>query len=142
MSIKQLLAGTAAAAALLASPVQADDRTTGALIGASIGAVVGHQIDGRNGALIGGALGAVAGSQLAADRQDHRYRQRVAVQPVVTYQPVRHARVSYQPVVSYPAVVTYQPVKVKYKKFKPAKQAVVVYQPVHYGHPGRGPHWR
>ena len=59
------LAATAAVATLSTSA--SADPVIGGLLGAGIGAAVGHNISGRDGAIVGGVLGAVAGSAIGAN---------------------------------------------------------------------------
>ena len=85
--------GTVAA---LSTPALADPMV-GGLLGAGVGAAVGHSISGRDGALVGGALGAVAGYQVGKHHghprhhQGRYYRQR----PIHYYH--SPARVYYTP---------------------------------------------
>ncbi len=48
-----------------------DDPVLGALVGAGIGAVIGHGVNGHDGAVVGSALGAVAGAAIAASADGH-----------------------------------------------------------------------
>ena len=65
---KSLIVTTLAAAGigLAALPAQArhhnDDRAAGAIIGGTIGALIGSSVHGGDGALLGGLLGAVVGA--------------------------------------------------------------------------------
>jgi len=58
---------TAMAAATLSPPASAGDPFLGGLVGAGIGAAIGHSVNGRDGAWVGGALGAVTGASIAAN---------------------------------------------------------------------------
>ena len=67
---KSLIITTLAAAGigLAALPAEArrnDDRAAGAIIGGTIGALIGNSVNGGNGALVGGLLGAFAGAGVA-----------------------------------------------------------------------------
>ena len=67
MTKKSLIVATLAAAGigLAALPAEArrnDDRAAGALIGGTIGALIGNSVNGGDGALVGGLLGAVVGA--------------------------------------------------------------------------------
>lgn len=126
----------ALAFALASTTAQADDRqhaVAGALIGGAAGALIGHELRGRDGALVGGALGAATGVAVAtSNRRDTDYRERprevVAdddyyrrdepsyVRERVVYRevPVVRERVVYReaPVVVYrPVPVAYAPVR-------------------------------
>ena len=64
---KSLIVTTLAAAGigLAALPAEArrnDDRAAGAIIGGTIGALIGNSVNGGDGALVGGLLGAVVGA--------------------------------------------------------------------------------
>jgi hypothetical protein len=60
--------------AIAAIPAQArhhnDDRAAGAIVGATIGALIGSSVHGGDGAIVGGVLGAVAGAGVAGS---HHY---------------------------------------------------------------------
>jgi hypothetical protein len=43
-----------------------DNALLGGLIGAGIGAAIGHNVHGRDGAVVGGAIGAIAGASIGA----------------------------------------------------------------------------
>lgn len=58
---------TAMATATLSPPASAGDPFLGGLVGAGIGAAIGHSVNGRDGAWVGGALGAVTGASIAAN---------------------------------------------------------------------------
>jgi hypothetical protein len=67
---KSLIVTTLAAAGigLAALPAEArhhDDRAAGAIIGGTIGALIGSSVNGGDGALVGGLLGAVVGAGAA-----------------------------------------------------------------------------
>ena len=68
---KSLIVTTLAAAGigLAALPAQArhhnDDRAAGAIIGGTLGALIGNSVHGGDGALVGGLLGAVVGAGAA-----------------------------------------------------------------------------
>ena len=67
---KSLIVTTLAAAGigLAALPAEArhhDDRAAGAIIGGTIGALIGSSVHGGDGALVGGVLGAVVGAGAA-----------------------------------------------------------------------------
>lgn len=67
---KPLLIAAVAATLAAALPTQSSasgDPVLGALVGAGIGAAIGHHVDGRNGAWVGGALGALTGASIAAN---------------------------------------------------------------------------
>lgn len=109
-TLKVLLISGIAFTSMMGS-AHASDRTTGAVIGAGLGAVIGHQINGQNGALIGGAIGALAGSQIAVNSNysansnyDTRYQasrnryQQVSYQPVHYRYAPKHTVVHYVPV--------------------------------------------
>lgn len=65
---KSLIVATLAATGigLAALPAEArgynDDRAAGAIIGGTIGALIGNSVNGGDGALVGGLLGAVVGA--------------------------------------------------------------------------------
>lgn len=48
-----------------------DDPVLGAVLGAGVGAAIGHGANGRDGAVVGGALGAVAGAAIAANSRGY-----------------------------------------------------------------------
>ena len=63
-----IIASLATGLAVAAIPAQArhhDDRAAGAIIGGTLGALIGSQVNGGDGALVGGLLGAVAGAGVA-----------------------------------------------------------------------------
>jgi hypothetical protein len=67
---KSLIVTTLAAAGigLAALPAEArhhDDRAAGAIIGGTLGALIGSSVSGGDGALVGGVLGAVVGAGAA-----------------------------------------------------------------------------
>jgi hypothetical protein len=67
---KSLIVTTLAAAGigLAALPAEArrnDDRAAGAIIGGTIGALIGSSVNGGDGAILGGVLGAVVGAGAA-----------------------------------------------------------------------------
>src|SRR5436305_11630093 len=73
---KSLIVATAAALTLgtAALPSQAhanDNGLLGAVVGAGIGAAIGHNVHGHNGALVGGAIGAIAGASIAAQSSSY-----------------------------------------------------------------------
>jgi len=116
------------------STAQAADPLGSALIGAGVGAAIGHGIDGRNGALVGTALGAIAGTAISTSSYTPRYQggynaqvgyypPRGYAQPVYS-QPVYAQPVYAQPVYAQPVV--YAP---------PAVYGPAVVQPVVYGNP-------
>jgi hypothetical protein len=55
--------------AVAAIPAEArgrhDDRAAGAIVGATLGALIGSSVNGGDGAIVGGLLGAVAGAGVA-----------------------------------------------------------------------------
>ena len=117
---------------LSANVALAGNTALGALLGGSVGAIVGQQIGGHDGTLIGGAVGAVAGAIIASENDDHRHRRydyapsypsRVVHAPAPAY---RSAPVRYTP----PARVVRQPVYVS----SPAKAR----QNQGYGHYDQG----
>ena len=67
---KPLIIAAIAATTLSASAVSSrahanGDGLLGAVVGAGIGAAIGHNVHGHDGALVGGAVGAIAGASLA-----------------------------------------------------------------------------
>jgi hypothetical protein len=59
--------GTAIAAAAIPAEARSrhDDRAAGAIVGATLGALIGSSVHGGDGAIVGGVLGAVAGAGVA-----------------------------------------------------------------------------
>ena len=104
MPLSALILGLAAT-----STAQAGDPLGSALIGAGVGAVIGHGIDGRDGALVGTALGALAGTAISTSDYRPRYQQgynaQVGYYPPRGYaQPVYSQPVYAQPVYAQPVV--------------------------------------
>ena len=64
-----LIAAAVATAATVTLPTSASaaDAVIGGLLGAGIGAAIGHNVSGHDGAIIGGVLGAVAGSAIGSN---------------------------------------------------------------------------
>lgn len=154
----------ALALALCSAGVQADERSNtvaGAIIGGAAGAMLGHQIKGRDGAAVGGIIGAATGAAIASSssrdsarrapaadstRDDYIYGDddRYAVDDRYYPAPARERVVYVEPevrervVVVRPApVVVYRPAPVAYQPvyYAPAR-TLVRYED--YGHPGRG----
>ena len=103
---KSLIAATAAAltvgAAALPSQAQANDNgLLGAVVGAGIGAAIGHNVHGRDGALVGSAIGAIAGASIAA-QSSSRYDGWYYAAPADVYAPDYYAAPVY-----YGAAPTY-----------------------------------
>src|SRR5258706_12187229 len=65
LMITTLAAGIAVAA--LPAEAGRDDRAAGAIIGGTIGALIGNSVNGGDGALVGALIGGVAGAGLAND---------------------------------------------------------------------------
>jgi hypothetical protein len=61
-----VLGATVATGTLSTAASAQGDPVLGGLIGAGIGAAIGHSVNGSNGAWVGGALGAVTGATIAA----------------------------------------------------------------------------
>ena len=121
----------------LSNTAAAYDQVAGTLIGAGVGAAIGHSIDGRNGALVGGALGAVVGGNVSAGPRGY-YAQPVGYAPAPAY-PVAYGYpqpVTYYspPPVAYQQVTYVQPVAVRPVVYGPPAYAV----PATYGY-GYGP---
>ena len=55
---------------------------TGAVVGATVGAIAGHQVNGRNGKYVGAAVGAITGAAVGnyMDRQQRRLEQQLAAE--------------------------------------------------------------
>jgi hypothetical protein len=115
---KSLIVATAAALTLgtaaLTNPAQAHDNgLLGAVVGAGIGAAIGHNVHGRDGALVGGAIGAIAGASIAANSSsyydDGYYAPPAYYGPATTY---------YEPATTYyePTTTYYQPASVYYSQ--------------------------
>lgn len=141
-SLTRLLPASALLLGLgLSTTAAAYDQVAGTLIGAGVGAAIGHSIDGRHGALVGTALGAVVGGSVSAG--NGYYARPTGYAPAPAY-PVAY---SYpQPVAYYPQPVAYQqvtyvqPVAVRPVVYGPPAYAV----PAAYGY-GYGPRhggWR
>ncbi len=122
----------ATTAALVPTDATAGDPALGALLGGTIGAAIGHGLDGRDGAIVGGVLGVVAGASIAAN--SHGYYAPGYYGPTAYYSPApvyyaprpyyRVAPVRYAP---RPVVVYTQPVAVhRYAPRHPAYATVVV----------------
>ncbi|MFQ5519067.1 MAG: glycine zipper domain-containing protein [Mariprofundus sp.] len=84
--------------AACATPYQQRTATQGAVIGATAGAVIGHQSgNAAEGAMIGGALGALAGAVIAEERQgriqtsEPRYHRRACRQGRVYFNKAHQA---------------------------------------------------
>ena len=75
------LGATVAIATLSTQAHANDDALLGALVGAGIGAAIGHNAHGRDGAVVGGAIGALAGASIAAS-SDRYYDEGYPVSPV------------------------------------------------------------
>lgn len=119
----------------LGNTAAAHEQIAGSLIGAGIGAAIGHSIDGRHGALIGSALGAVVGGAVSTGARGGYYAQPAGYGPVPGYPVAYHHP---QPVAYYPQPIAYQ--QVTY--VQPVAVRPVVYGPPAYvvpvGH-GHGP---
>ena len=106
------------------------DPLLGALVGGSIGAAIGHGVNGRNGAWVGGALGAVTGASIAANAGS--YVDRGYYGPQSAYYPP--APVYYGAATTYyqPAPVYYGPPAVVYRPRQVYVPSYPVYGP-YYG---------
>ena len=89
-----------------------DDELLGALVGAGIGAAIGHNVQGRDGAVVGSAIGAIAGASIAANSPSY-YDSGYYVTPATVYAP---APVYYGAASAYyqPATVYYPRPRVNY----------------------------
>ena len=95
---KSLIVTTLAAAGigLATLPAEArgynDDRAAGAIIGGTLGALIGNSVNGGDGALVGGLLGAVVGAGAAGS---HGYYSSGYYAPRYYGRPVRYATPRY-----------------------------------------------
>jgi hypothetical protein len=71
MIIAAVAAATMGVAALSSQAHANDDAFLGAVVGAGIGAAIGHNVHGRDGALVGGAIGAITGASIAANSRSY-----------------------------------------------------------------------
>jgi len=147
--LKKSFATAAIAIATTAVLVPADacagDPALGALLGGTIGAAIGHGMDGRDGAIVGGILGVVAGAGIAAS--SHGYHASGYYGPTTYYSPApvhyaprpyyRVAPVRYAP---RPVVVYQRPIAVHRYAPRPPVYATVVVGGRHDMRPDR--HWR
>jgi hypothetical protein len=65
--IAAVAAATVGVTSLSSQAYANDDALLGAVVGAGIGAAIGHNVHGHDGAIVGGAIGAIAGASIAAN---------------------------------------------------------------------------
>ncbi len=114
---KSLIIAAAAALtmAVAALPSQAhanDNALFGAVVGAGIGAAIGHNVHGRDGAVVGGAIGAIAGASVTARSSSYYDTGYYGTPPAAVYAPDRGYYVAapeyYQAAPAYYAFPRYQ----------------------------------
>ena len=97
---------------MISTPASANDPILGALVGAGIGAAIGHNVHGRDGAWVGGALGAVAGASIAANANG--YYDRGYYGPQAVYSSSSPAYYGASAAYYEPAPIYYAPAPVYY----------------------------